>query len=65
MSDSNVCETRPEDKTVVAKSDRTKARKKKELRNVEQILKSMHNLDTDGKLQVISRSRKPFREPFN
>jgi len=53
MSDSNVCETRPEDKTVVAKSDRTKARKKKELRNVEQILKSMHNLDTDGKLQAL------------
>ena len=46
-----------EEKSVVAKVDqekngRSKARKKKELRNVEQILKSLNNLNSDEKLQV-------------
>lgn len=56
MSDPSVCET-AEDKSVIVKSDpekngRTKARKKKELKNMEQILKSVHSLDTEAKLQV-------------
>lgn len=58
MSSSSVCET-TEERPVIAKSDtekngRTKARKKKELKNMEQILKSVHNLDTEAKLQVFT-----------
>merc|ERR1712136_461873 len=57
MSSSSVCET-TEERPVIAKSDtekngRTKARKKKELKNMEQILKSVHNLDTEAKLQAV------------
>ena len=58
MSNLSVCEN-IEEKSVIAKPDqekdgRTKARKKKELKNVEHILKSVHSLESEAKLQVSS-----------
>jgi len=57
MSNLSVCEN-VEEKSVIAKPDqekdgRTKARKKKELKNVEHILKSVHSLESEAKLQAV------------